>query len=297
MKNTQILRSTQDRSINIVTPASDGGAIESRFVQRASDSIIVYLSSATGCDRACRFCHLTQMGHTMMTHVSEQGYLDQALRHFEMADLEGRLEGVRTVHYNFMARGDALLNPHFVYNSPLIINGLATLAHKYGIDAKFKISTIFPRSDVFEKEDVTLEEFVSATLSCHSEVEFYYSLYSLDPNFRKRWIPKSLNPEDVGDLFSNSVGRLRLHHALIEGENTSVKNMVSIGQWLYRHNIHGRFNIVRYNPFDERCGKEADDSTIELWRSSMEKLSHIIGVKVIEKRGFDVSASCGMFIN
>jgi 23S rRNA (adenine2503-C2)-methyltransferase len=290
---SSILRSTEDRSINIVNPTDDGGAIEARFVQRTEDTIVVYLSSMSGCNLSCRFCHLTQTGQTMMTPVTVDGYRKQAGAIFDILQAEKKLEGVKIVHFNFMARGDALSNPHFIENTADVITALRDKADWYGLAPKFKISTIFPKSDY---SDAFLQKWVATTLTLHPDIEFYYSLYALNNEFRKRWIPKAMDPEVVGAMFRGTVKRLRLHHALIEGENTSVKNLVAIGQWMERHDIHGHFNIVRYNPFSKACGSEASDETIEFWRRGMEKLDRVVSSRVITKVGEDIAASCGMFI-
>lgn len=292
-----ILRSTEDRSINIVEPTDDGGAIEARFVQRTDDTIIVYLSSATGCDRACRFCHLTQTHQTMMDHVDVKGYWNQAQSILDLARAEGKLEGVKIVHFNFMARGDALLNPHFVLSTSDVILGLARLAARFRLEPKFKISTIFPSSDIFGINTVFLKPWVEETLALHPEIEFYYSLYSLDMKFRKRWIPKAMDPNDIGDCFTGTVGKLRLHHALIEGENTSFYGIARIGQWLSDFNIHTRFNVVRYNPFSEASGKEPCEAFIETYRQIVEKLSNVMSSHIISRVGTDVKASCGTFVS
>jgi adenine C2-methylase RlmN of 23S rRNA A2503 and tRNA A37 len=297
----QILRSEEDRSINVVHPTEDGGAIETRFVQRTDDTVIIYLSSASGCDRACRFCHLTQTGQTMMTHVDVEGYLNQAAELLAKVSFEGKLAGVKIVHFNFMARGDAMLNPHFIHETKRVIDGLVGIASFFHFLPKFKISTIFPESNYFkidDDEDINeLDDWVRQTIALHPEIEFYYSLYSLDPEFRKRWIPKAIHPDKVGYAFRHTVGRLRLHHALIKDVNTSVSNMVSIGQWLDDFEIHGRFNIVRYNPFSEKCGEEASMETIHYWQQTMERLSNVMGSYIISKVGMDVKASCGMFVS
>lgn len=73
-----ILRSRLDASVNHVALSDDGGAIESRWVYRANSGYaIVYVSSATGCRQACRFCHLTQAGQTMDRPLSISEMADQ----------------------------------------------------------------------------------------------------------------------------------------------------------------------------------------------------------------------------
>lgn len=291
-----ILVSNQDSSINLVRPTDDGGAIEARFVQRTPDTVIVYLSSASGCDRACRFCHLTQTKQTMMAHVTADEYIQQATEVLDLVAKEGKLEGVTTVHFNFMARGDALLNPHFINDPADVILGLANVAYRFNFEPKFKISTIFPQSPIFGSAVTFLKEWTQEVIALHSEVEFYYSLYSLETSFRKRWIPKAMDPEVIGECFADTVGKLRLHHALIKHENAHFNTVARIGQWLHDYNIHSRFNIVRYNPFSSACGQEVDEHEIELHRRSFEKLDNIISAHIITKVGMDVKASCGMFV-
>ena len=57
-----LLESEIDESRNFVSPAGPRGMIEARYVRRSSDYFIVYVSSQTACEKACRMCHLTQTG-------------------------------------------------------------------------------------------------------------------------------------------------------------------------------------------------------------------------------------------
>src|SRR5580692_271545 len=101
------MRSELDASVNWIRRV-DVGAIEARYVRRARDRFVIYLSSQTGCRQACRMCHLTATGQTALRDVTLVEYLDQAgvvLDHYI------RVAPAALVHYNFMARGEPLLNP------------------------------------------------------------------------------------------------------------------------------------------------------------------------------------------
>jgi adenine C2-methylase RlmN of 23S rRNA A2503 and tRNA A37 len=292
----EVLRSSLDKSINFVTPTPDGGKIEARFVQRQADAIIVYLSSMTGCNLACRFCHLTQMRQTTMTPVTIDGYLDQASEVLIHAAAEEMLEGVTTVHFNFMARGDALSNEYFINQTELLFYQLNEMAKQFKLDAKFKISTIFPKTLLNDRTMYELTKWVKDVCDFPYDIEFYYSLYSLDERFRKRWLPKAMHPDQVGEIFTKYETKFRLHYALIEGENSSLFDQQPIKQWLVKHKIICRLNIVRYNPFDLLGGKEPSEDDIRTYAYFMKMGTHIIDVHVISRVGYDVKASCGTFV-
>ena len=207
MSETKLLFSTLDKSINRIDPVADGGYFETRYVQRTEDTAIVYLSSASGCNKACRFCHLTQTGQLYTTDVNKTEYRDTARALLEEASRKNDFSTVQNIHFNFMARGDVLSNMSFTTNVKGVLASLARVAKDFfpAATPRFKLSTVFP-TDINNGHMVSArnpaeylqEALVDPVFNLRHEqgidVEFYYSLYSLRPEFRKRWIPKAFDP-------------------------------------------------------------------------------------------------------
>ena len=88
-------------------------------VLKGGEDVNVYVSSHSGCNQACRFCHLTatkQVGMSpaalddLLTQVDAVfGYYDQQIR-------TGSQPPAQRVNINWMARGEPLLNDTLVVN-------------------------------------------------------------------------------------------------------------------------------------------------------------------------------------
>lgn len=286
----QKLESSIDSSVNFVEPWFDGGAYESRYVRRSDDYFIVYLSSQTGCQKACRFCHLTATKQTMAEPAlltDYQAQVQRVMRHYDHQTPAER------VHFNWMARGEPLSNQHFVDHWPSIANMLIELSHARNLKPRFNISTIMP----------TEAERVDLPYSFEGEVlpTFYYSLYSLEESFRKRWLPKAMNPLKALDKLRHwqeaTNAEVALHWAFIEGQNDSEETVRNIIRAVNERNLRVKFNLVRYNAYSERQGKE---SSFEVIQRNFDMLKDAFGNKdsrIVPRVGFDVAASCGMFVN
>lgn len=290
--------SALDASVNLVRAADDGGFYEARLVQRAPDKFICYLSSHSGCAYSCRFCHLTATGQTMMLPETMPGYLSQAMRVMEEYDtrVEGGQARAARVNFNFMARGEPLDNPVVLSQAPALWQALVDMARERGLSAKIKVSSIIPADFSGSLDDVF----------CRPEVELYYSLYSLDPAFRRRWLPKSMDPMRALDKIAHwqngrADRRLVLHGAFIKDHNDSIQGVHDICRALDERGIMARFNLVRYNPHDQRHGLEADEARLDDLLHAMSEGLRDPGCnlgpsKMIPRVGQDVAASCGMFI-
>ena len=299
----KVFESSEDRSVNFLFQNPDAAIIESRFVQRDDTKIIIYLSSQTGCEQACRFCHLTQLGlNRQVRSVDLYTFQLQAmtvLRH--MLASKGIQGKPSRVSFNFMARGEPLLNPTLVQTPTLVYDALTDIAHLASFsEVDFKISTILPQSPPGNDGSRIIpyyEMLQNVVFKQTHAVELYYSFYSVDPVFRKQWLPNSIAADVAGVVLAETHDRLVLHHALIAGANDRSEDMAVICHWLRKYDIRARFNLVRYNPFSPNQGQETDDATIENYLDQLRQSDCFTSVQIVPRVGFDVAASCGMFIN
>ncbi len=281
-------RSRQDASVNWDWPA-DVGRLEARYVRRCPDYFVVYLSSQTGCAQGCRMCHLTATGQTRLRDATVGEMVEQArtvLHHY-------RREGppARTVHFNFMARGEPLASRVLLADADRLLGELSRLAVALGLRPRHLISTIYPR----ELGDRRLEDIF---VTHHPDL--HYSIYSMSDRFRRRWLPKALPAEAALDRLTSwqrSTQKIvTLHHAYIAGENDAEGDVHAICDALEERGLMTHVNIVRYNPYDtSRHGVEPSEEVIErnaaIYRSRLPNAR----VSVIARVGYDVAASCGMF--
>jgi len=282
-------RSGLDASVNWDRPA-DVGRLEARYVRRCPDYFVVYLSSQTGCAQGCRMCHLTATGQTRLRDATFGEMLEQArtvLAHY-------RREGVpaRTVHFNFMARGEPLANEALLADADGLLGELSRLAVALGLRPRHLISTIYPRS-LGERplEDVFVVH--------HPDI--HYSIYSVSERFRRRWLPKALPAGAALDRlvsWQRSTHKIvTLHHAYIAGENDAKGDVHAVCDALEERGLMVHVNIVRYNPYDpSRHGVEPPEAVIERNAAIYRERLPNARVSVIARVGFDVAASCGMFL-
>jgi adenine C2-methylase RlmN of 23S rRNA A2503 and tRNA A37 len=280
-------RSEQDDSVNWDRPA-DVGRLEARYVRRCPDYFVVYLSSQTGCAQGCRMCHLTATGQTRLRDATIGEMIEQArtvLDHYR-----GR-PTARSVHYNFMARGEPLANRALLADADNLLGELSRLAVALELRPRHLVSTIYPR----ELGNRPLEDIF---VTHHPDI--YYSIYSMSERFRRRWLPRALPAEAALDRLASwqrSTHKIvSLHHAYIAGENDAEGDVHAICDALEERGLMVHVNIVRYNPFDPaRHGVEPPEPVIErnaaIYRARLPNAR----VSVIARVGFDVAASCGMF--
>jgi adenine C2-methylase RlmN of 23S rRNA A2503 and tRNA A37 len=282
----RVLRSEQDASVNFVEEQL-AGFLEARYVRRCADYFVCYLSSHSGCNRGCEFCHLTATGQTSFTPSTINDFVGQALSVFKYYRQQ---QPAKYMHYSFMARGEPLANPHLLDRGQELMIRLGQLARDEGLPAKFCVSSIMPQT--LKKPLVDVFGFVSPTM--------YYSMYSVEDAFRLRWLPTAMPAQKALAMlveyqrFSKKI--VKIHFALIEGQNDSAEQVRKLCDAIDEHGLLCEFNLVTYNPATPAQGRESASEVIT------ERLAYITErftgkVKAVKRVGYDVKASCGMFVS
>jgi 23S rRNA (adenine2503-C2)-methyltransferase len=280
-----VLKSKIDDSVNFITEMGPGEAIECRYVRRKPEYFVCYLSCQSACNRGCQFCHLTTTGQTKGRDLGPSAIYAQALEVIEY--YKGQPEA-NIIHYNFMARGEPLANRYILENGGEIVYKLSKLAKDNRLVPKVNISTIMPFT-----LDQPLEKIFAG-----SYPTIYYSLYSMNPVFRSKWLPGAMDPNKALDMlkaYQDASGKIiKFHWAFIKGENDDEATVYGILRSIKDRGIVSSFNCVRYNPPNPLQSQES-----EKYAALTELISgHIDGkTKIIERVGFDCKASCGMFFN
>jgi 23S rRNA (adenine2503-C2)-methyltransferase len=282
------MHSQEDASVNWVFKGDFPGFFEARYVRRYPDRFIVYLSSQSGCQKACRFCHLTQSGQTKYVNADLDAYLLQAEKVLDYYQTQAPAE---KVHFNFMARGELFANELFLDNAPQILQALAEKAIERGLLPEWKLSSIMPA----EIKDRDLARMLTPLAP-----DIYYSIYSVNEEFRRRWLPKALPVETALSLLKEYQHHTRkiicLHWAMIKDQNDREEDMEGIIKAIKKAGLRVDINFVRYNPFSPVQGEESPESVLFERAEQLRAGLADARVKLIPRVGFDVKASCGMFV-
>ena len=284
------LRSQIDDSVNFVTDLGKGQALEARYVRRHPEYFACYVSSQTACAQACRFCHLTFTGQNQPRDATVEEMVEQVntvLDYYQRNAPEADY-----VHYNFMARGEPLSSSIMLDRDATdwLFHDLYNHAQYRQLKPRILISTIMPT----EVEDIELEDIFPID---HPEI--YYSLYSIDPDFRRRWLPRAMDPTKAlaklakWQRYTKKI--IRIHHALIAGQNDSLEHAIEVVNAVRKAELKADFTLVRYNPASPRHGEES--SSYQAYGQVLREQLPGVRLKTVERVGPDVAASCGQFIN
>jgi len=279
----QVLKSTNDDSVNFVIK-QDIGFIEARYVRRTEEYAIGYLSSQTGCNKSCKFCHLTTTDQKRFKDCTPDDFYNQAYTILKYYETQPKAE---YINWNYMARGEPLSNSFIVNHASEHLNSLYNLSTEFGLIPRFNISTILPNTMRKSLIGIFNQRNIKPTI--------YYSIYSVKEDFRKKWLPAAMPVNEALQMLKDYTyigGEVVFHSAFIKGENDNPMDIIDIMDSISFHNIQARFNIVRYNPYSELEGEESP------WIDNIASLiSKYMPVQVVTRVGEDVKASCGMFVS
>ena len=251
-----------------------------RYVRRQDDYFTIYLSSQTGCAQRCKMCFLTQTGQIKAEDLTGGQILSQAEKALAYYKTQPQ---AKRVNFAFMARGEPLTNPNV---NDSLLRQLQGLAEQEQLFPRVLVSTIMSKD-----EDLVSRFPVS-------QPEIYYSIYSLKPKFREKWLPRALSPygikQHLQDYQESTKKFITLHWAFIKNENDDIRDVQYIVDWACGLRVN--INIVRYNAFDD-SSVEADESFIRSAVAYMKARLPESKIQLKERVGEDVYASCGMFEN
>jgi len=280
-----------DNSVNFIEEAL-AGFFETRYVRKCDEYFICYLSSQNNCNKACKFCFLTAMKQTKTDDSLPIDFLSQAskvLKHYKASGKKANYANL-----NFMARGEVLSNRYILNDADSILYDLGRLVTTFDPDlgVRFNISTIMPRD--LNKSLKDIFKIIHPTI--------YYSFYSANDKFRKKWLPNAMEINKSMALLKEyqefSKKKIKLHHCFIEGENDSVDDVYGMIDKINEFKLDCEFNLVRYNPYSSVQGKESSDEVLARNLDIITRLLPSFDNKVqeIPRVGRDVAASCGTFI-
>lgn len=296
MLTSRVLVSKKDSSINLVFPYGKG-YLESRLVYRPShqnhnNHLSLYLSSHSGCFMNCEMCHLTHSNQKSFlpandVHLTQQ--LHELLDQFQ-TNLASQDNKIEWVYLNFMARGEPLLNPTVQERMPELFDEWENHCKKYDLKMRVNISTILPKGI----KRLTLQNMFKST-----PIHMYYSLYSLDPAFRMKWLPNAIDPFEALDQFKaweeHSGVPVTFHWPVIDGHNDSPEGVDRIAQAIKARNFKGRYHLVRFNTPSPQYTEASEERMQYVLDTMSNAFPEPRKSKLIQRVGEDVYASCGTF--
>lgn len=245
-KTIRVLRSTLDKSIKWVIPHGDG-SIETKFVRRDSKYPVIsaYVSSHNGYKMGCKFCFLAQLEQTSFKHTKLYEYnsqLDLILSHYKY--FHKPTDPAVILNVNFMSRGEPLANSTIVNNYPVLYESYEERAFNVDLNLKMNISTIIPKlmrnrnlADIFRVDNSTK----------WGNTELYYSMHSVDEDFREFWMPGSLPYREALDKLKQWQVTTNLpitfHWTFIKGHNDSKESVNNLAAMVQQYEFFGKFNL------------------------------------------------------
>lgn len=222
------------------------GEIQTRFVQKLPSYFNANLSS-----------HIQSANSVNIAEYEEQFKL--VLRHYNQT----KSKPAEQVNINFTTRGEPLANKFLVNEWNRLHDRLYWQANSCNLRAKMNISTVMPHAiarrdlcEVFDKRPANI----------------YYSLYSIDPDFRSIWIPDAMDWNAALDKlhdyheFCRNEGRgsVTFRWAFIKGQKDQNEQADRVAEVLAKKDFSGaKFNIVPFDRYPRRSEEKPAQENLE----------------------------------
>lgn len=295
------------------------GGCDRRVLDRIRRRLMIVVSSQIGCALACKMCWLTANGLTGSYRVDLVGFLEQLAHMLQVADTQfGHLpvdERPTDVHVTFMAMGDALANPTFLYNYAQLYDSVQQVVSQMtGLPMRINVSSIFPTSTRVPSLTGASTGLTLLEIAQRRPMSFYLTTNSHLEETRRQMMPNCRPLSDLMSMLQNyemvELGRghhrpLTFHGTLIKGVNSDFSHARGISDMLRRYGIKAGYNLVAYNPPDSSTEGVSDEHAAE-WHALANE--HVLPSadgqggttgshcgRVVPRIGHDVKASCGTF--
>jgi adenine C2-methylase RlmN of 23S rRNA A2503 and tRNA A37 len=238
----------------------------------------------------CRYCYLTRQNQRSFQPATLAAFAKQAdyvLNHYDQTYEAGGFRARRLL-YDFMSRGEPLLNPTVVNQFGPLHDMLMRRAEKSHLQARINISTILPKAMIGRP-----------LWQLMPQAHLYYSLYTMNETKKREWMPQAAETRTalavLHEFEQKTNHPIVFHWPVIRGFNDDLYETEQLARTLKEMQFQGRFHLIRFNPPPGSAMTEADVAVrtrvFQLLSAALPGPS-----KQIERVGEDVFASCGQFI-
>lgn len=254
-------------------------------VEKHNNKYSVVASISSGCELACKFCHLTQnkVKYQALTAKQVLDNLKEAVT--KQIELTPELVA-RDLKLCWMGMGDPFLHLEEVYEvTRLFLMWIAKEGYAKALDS-VDVSTAYPKNAGSAKH--ALIKLASICKFWNGEgqhsLRVFYSLHSTNPRVRKNLMPRTEDAREIVPYLTKlckDIGiPFHVHYAMIEGINDTDEQLIDLNN-LGLENLR----ILRYNAGPDPRYKE-----------NASAISKVDNAKIQFSDGTEVNAACGEFL-
>ena len=254
---------------------SDNNIVEGVFMPHKYGNTLC-ISTQVGCRMGCKFCASTLNG--LVRNLTAGEMLGEVLatnvRH------GGTLKERKVTNIVLMGSGEPLDN----YDNVVKFLNLVSEPNGIGISPRnISLSTCGLADKIRDLADLGLPVVLTISLHASSD-EVRESLMPINKRYK---INEVLNAAKY--YFEKTGRRIIFEYSLIEGQNSSKKEAISLAHLL--HGLNAHVNLINLNPVKERKLSGTDSNTIKEFMETLSKLG--ISNTLRHSMGNDIKGACG----